>query len=78
MIGSMDVEALYPSIDVDFAVVKCVQLLKESDLTFENVNADELELYVTLLRTEEEPENEGINDFCPTRMRKGKEPTIIG
>ena len=31
VIGSMDVKALYPSIDIDFATEKCVDMIKESD-----------------------------------------------
>ena len=27
VIGSMDVNALYPSIDIDFAVKKCVEII---------------------------------------------------
>ena len=30
VIGSMDVKALYPSIDIDFAVDKCVEMIVES------------------------------------------------
>ena len=78
VLGSMDVESLYPSIDVDFAVEKCVELLQESDITFENVQADELGLYITLQTLEEERKKEGIADFCPTRIRRGKRPTITG
>ena len=74
----MDVEALYPSIDVDFAVEKCIELLKDSDIIFEKVNTDELGLYITLLATEEEREKEGKSKFCPSRIRKGKKPTITG
>ena len=51
---------------------------KNSDITFENVNTDELGLYITLLTTGEEREKEGITKFCPTRIRKGKKPTITG
>ena len=28
IIGSMDVKALYPSIDIDFAVEKCVEMIQ--------------------------------------------------
>ena len=78
VLGSMDVEALYPSIDIDFAVEKCVELLKESNISFNNVNTDELGLYITLLTTVEERQEEGITDLCPTRIRRGKNPTITG
>ena len=48
VIGSMDVKALYPSIDIDFAVEKCVEMIIESDVKFQNVNTDELGLYLSL------------------------------
>ena len=63
ILGSMDVEALYPSIDIDFAVENCVELLKNSDITFESVNTGELGLYITVLTTKEEREKEGISKF---------------
>ena len=40
-IGSMDVKALYPSIDIDFATEKCVEMITKSSTSFENVNTDE-------------------------------------
>ena len=67
----MDVEALYPSIDVDFAVYKCVKLLKESHVTFKNVNTDKL-------TNEQKRDKDGISKYCATRIRKGKRPTITG
>ena len=76
--GSMDVEALYPSIDVDFAVEKLIELLKDSDIIFEKVNTDELRLYITLLTTEEEREKEAISKFRPSRICNRKKPTITG
>ncbi|CAI9732667.1 Hypothetical predicted protein [Octopus vulgaris] len=39
MVGSMDVVSLYPSIDVDFAVEVCVEMINESKVEFCNVNA---------------------------------------
>ena len=42
VVGSMDVKALYPSIDIDFAVEKCVELMQESNVKFNNVHVDEL------------------------------------
>ena len=48
VIGSMDVKALYPSIDIDFAVEKCVKMIVRSKMKFENVNTEELGLYLSL------------------------------
>ena len=78
IIGSMDVVALYPSIDIDFAVDRCVDLLKESDITFSDVDYDELGLYITLLTNKTDRIKEGVEQFCPTRKYRGKNPTITG
>ena len=40
IIGSMDVKALYPSIDIDFAVEKCVEMILKSNVKFENETVD--------------------------------------
>ena len=32
VIGSMDVKALYPSIDIDFAVDKCIEMIVKSSI----------------------------------------------
>ena len=34
MIGSFDVEALYPSININFAVQKCLELISKSEIEF--------------------------------------------
>ena len=44
IIGSFDVTALYPSIDVDFAVEKCLELIFESNITFKGIDFDEVGL----------------------------------
>ena len=78
IIGSMDVEALYPSIDIDFSVDRCVELIYESGVEFINIDVDELGLYLSLCLTKEELIKYGIEHFCPTRKHKGKKPTITG
>ena len=75
----MDVKALYPSIDVDFAVEKVGQLILESDMKFTNINTKELGLLIALIEIEENiaiPEE--LIDFCPKRKRKGGRPKITG
>ena len=46
IVGSMDVEALYPSIDVDFSVDRCGDILLESGITFENADYKEIGLFL--------------------------------
>ena len=79
IIGSMDVKALYPSIDIDFAVDKCVEMIVGSEVEFKNVNVDELGLYLVLSLNEETLTREKLNEYCPKRRTKGgRHPTITG
>ena len=59
VVGSMDVKALYPSIDIDFAVEKCVELMQESNVKFNNVDVDELGWF--LMTTCDKKDIEGQN-----------------
>ena len=76
IVGSMDVKALYPSIDITFSVEKCEQLLCESDTEFRLVDVDELGLFLSLTSTKEELEMKDIYRYCPTRPNKGRAPTL--
>ena len=76
IIGSMDVEALYPSIDINFSVEKCVELIYESGVQFKNADINELGLYLALCMEPAELIAKEIAQFCPTRKKKGKKPTI--
>ena len=77
VVGSMDVEALYPSIDVEFAVEKCCELIYDSDLQFENVDTEELGLFLKLIVPDEELKRHNIHQFCPLKKSKrGRPPTI--
>ena len=44
IVGSMDVEALYPSLDIGFTVDKVCELLYESDVKIEGIDYKELGL----------------------------------
>ena len=48
IIGSMDVAALYPSIDIEFSVNRCVDMIFNSEVKFNNINVEELGLYLAL------------------------------
>ena len=78
IIGSMDVKALYPSIDIDFATEKCVEMITESDTKFDNINTDELGLYLALTVDKDELARADLTKYSATRKRKGKNPTITG
>ena len=54
MIGSFDVDALYPSIDIDFAIEKCLELIPQSEVEFKSIDASELGLYLALTMDKKE------------------------
>jgi hypothetical protein len=74
----MDVTALYPSIDIEFSVDKCVELIQQSNVQFNHVNLDELGLYLALCVDEEILVSENLRQYCPVRKKRGKRPTITG
>ena len=76
IIGSFDVDALYPSIDIDFAVEKCLELISSSTIPFIGIDFAEVGLYLSLTVKKKELENENLLDFCPTRIISGRPPTI--
>ena len=77
IVGSMDVEALYPSIDIKFAVEKCEQMLCESSIEFKHIDTNELGLFLSLTTTKQELETKNIYNYCPTRDGKGRAPTLV-
>ena len=75
LVGSMDVEALYPSIDIEFAAQKCTELLLETGIKFKNVNIAELGLFLIYNESVSKLEQAGLLKYCPTRTsRCGRNP----
>ena len=46
VVGSADVKALYPSLDIDFTVDKVCEVFDDSDVKIEGIDTDELGLYL--------------------------------
>ena len=79
VIGSFDVEALYPSLDVDFTVDKVCELFMTSNVNIEGVDYKEVGLYMSLNKNDDELQALGIDAFCPTRRsNRGRRPNITG
>ena len=79
VIGSMDVEALYPSLDIDFTIDKVCELLYESSVEYEGLNLKELGLYLSLVMNDNELQEKEIHTGCPTRQhRRGPRPNLTG
>ena len=79
IVGSADVNVLYPSLDVDFTVEKVCEVLYNSEIHVEGVDMEELGLYLALNLSEVELEKLGLLPYCPTRKtRRGRPPVITG
>ena len=77
VIGSTDVKALYPSLDIHFTVEKVCEVFKSSDVMISDVDYEELGLYLRLTRTNEDIEMLQLAEVCPTRRsNRGQRPTI--
>ena len=78
VVGSLDVKALYPSLDVDHAAEIVEKMLLESDLEFDGINSKELGLYLSLTYDERDLETMNIKEYCPSRKKKNGKPKITG
>ena len=67
IIGSMDVVALYPSLDIDFTIEKVCEVLQEISVKYDGLNVKELGLYLSLVMNDDELAEEGVNTGCPKR-----------
>ena len=78
-IGSADVIALYPSLNIEKVTEVVADMINESNVTLEGVNYEETGLYLAITRTSDELARAGIEDLCPRRKQKlGRKPTITG
>ena len=48
IIGSMDVKAMYPSLDIPFTVEKVCEVFQNSDVEIKGVDYHEVGLYIAL------------------------------
>ncbi|KAL8613584.1 hypothetical protein ACOMHN_022003 [Nucella lapillus] len=79
VIGSLDVKALYPSLDVGFTAEIVAKEYRESQFEIEGIDYREVGLYLAISKTERELENLGLLEFCPRRKTKlGRPPVITG
>ena len=79
IVGSADIEALYPSLDIQFTVEKVCELFLDSTIDIKGINYKELSLYLSLNKTDEELQNMGVYGCCPKRRsNRGPRPTMTG
>ena len=76
-IGSMDVKALYPSLDVDHSCLIIKDLIAKSNVKFDT-NITALSLHIAATHTELQIQNLGLSDIVhQRRFKNGPRPTII-
>ena len=81
MVGSLDVKALYPNLDIKFAAEIIAKEFRESNIEILNDSVDiyQLGIYLVLTCTEEELANNDLKDYCPQRINVlGRKPTLTG
>ena len=79
ILGSLDVVALYPSLQIDYTAKIVSETFVNSDLKIEGIDTKELGLYISLNTSNEQMEmKENIRRFCPTRKTKKGKPTVSG
>jgi hypothetical protein len=79
IVGSADVKALYPSLDIEFTVEKVCEVFYNSEVKVEGIDVGELGLYLSLNRKELQLRKLDLLQFCPTRKtNRGRPPTITG
>ena len=70
VLGSLDVKALYPSLQVDESANIIRQMVEESDVQID-VNEVELSLYLVSTMTQAEIDGEGWKECCHSRLSRG-------
>ena len=77
VVGSADVKALYPSLELEFAIdVVCKEFAK-SGVKVEGVNYTEVGLYIAFSTEGSRQRDLGIESLCPSRRHTtGRIPTI--
>ena len=68
-IGSADVVALYPSLNIEKVTEVVADMIKKSSVTLEGVDYDEIALYLALTKNNEELTLASIDDICPKRKK---------
>ena len=77
IVGSTDVKALYPSLDIEFTIQVVCEVVDSSGVTIDGMNYEEMGLYISLNRTTDEIQALGLDAVCPVRARRrGARPTI--
>ena len=79
LVGSADVKALYPSLEIDHTAQIVSEEFNSSQYEVKEIDSRELSLYLAINLTPEELEKENISKYCHKRKsKKGAPPKITG
>ena len=67
VVGSMDMKSLYPSLDIGHTIEVVCEMFKSSETNLEEIDINEVGLYLALSMSQEEINRAGIADYCPKR-----------
>ena len=77
IVGSLDVDSLYPSLDIRHSVRVVREVLFDSDLKFEKLDWKEIALYLKFHLADDEIAEERLGRICPyARSDRGRPPTF--
>jgi hypothetical protein len=77
VVGSLDVDSLYPSLDVERCARVVRQRLEQSNLTFERLQWKEVAMYLRYHMPPNEWEGCGFREFIPTRRFHKRPPLFV-
>ena len=78
-VGSADVIALYPSLNVERVADVVGEMIKESEIKLEGVDYEEVGMYLAICKESKDLEALKIQELCPKRKHKqGRKPTLTG
>ena len=78
IIGSADVRALYPSLDIDFTAYRVCGMLTVSKVKFQGLWYKEIGMYLAVSMTHDELTSLNLKDVCPVRTAgtRDQKPTV--
>ena len=77
IIGSTDVKALYPSLDIPFTIDRVCEVIYNSDIKFEGMWYEEIGMYLAINHDARHLAHIGLDQVCPTRStNRGRPPTV--
>ena len=78
-VGSADVIALYPSLNVERVADVVAEMIQNSEIKLEGIDYIEVGMYLAICKDSKELEELKIQELCPKRKHKqGRKPTLTG